>query len=143
MRLSELYRQIRSAGPDCQQFGVVLAQVDPIVGDDIDVQLSGIGWVETDFDAGQARLFPQSAVTEDTPYQQIDSVEMLLGQLPFHTGDDSDLTVVAELPLDRDRPGLILRRMTEIRALHVGAESCEVWLLTSPKEAYGSDVLPT
>lgn len=142
MKVSELFRVVTEAGAECRDFSVVLAQVDPVPGDSVDVDLADIGWVELNFEAGQARVFPRSAVTDDTPDQQVSVLDTLLQHLPTDNLGGNDLALVAELPLDRDGPGLILRRFVEIRGLHLGKESGEAWLLVNPKEEFGDSTLP-
>ena len=142
MRLDEFYSQIRNAGPDVQEFELLLAQADPTPGDDVEVQISEIGWIEVDYDAGQIRIFPRSAVTEDTPDQQIPSLEGLLQLLPFAIDENNALEFFAELPLDRGSPGLIRTAMSEVYALHLAKQSAEAWLLLSPSEVFGNEVLP-
>ena len=141
MRLSDFHAQIQSVRSNAHEYEVQIAQVDPTPGDDIDVQLSDIGWVELDYEAGQARLYPRSAVTESTPDESIPTMEELQQLLPIDDTGDSNLLILAELPLDREGPGLIRTSLEEIQHVHVGSESREVWLLVGPKDAFGN-VLP-
>jgi len=146
MRLSELYAQVLKAGADAMAFSVLLAEPDQTPGDDVDVLLSEIGWIEIDDDAGEVRLYPKSAVTEETPDQNLFCVERLLEQLPFDVSDDisetADLRIVVELPLLRDGFGLLRRALTDVCAVHIGRETEELWLLVRPKEDYPNDQLP-
>jgi hypothetical protein len=146
MRLSELYAQVLNAGAEAMAFPVLLAEPDPTPGDDVDVLLSEIGWVEVDDYAGEVRLYPKSAVTEDTPDQNLFCVERLLEKLPFDVSDDisetADLRIVVELPLLRDGFGLLRKALTDVCAVHIGREAEELWLLVRPKEDYPNDQLP-
>ena len=146
MRLSELYAQVLNAGAAAMAFPALLAEPDQTPGDDVDVLLSEIGWVEVDDDAGEIRLYPKSAVTEETPDQNLFSVERLLEQLPFDIGEEisgpGDLRIVVELPLLRDGFGLLRKALTDVCGVHVGPESEELWLLVRPKDEYPNDQLP-
>ena len=146
MRLSELYAQVLNAGAPAMAFTALLAEPDQTPGDDVDVLLSEIGWVEVDHDAGEIRLYPKSAVTEETADQNLFSVERLLEQLPFDVGEEisgaGDLRIVVGLPLLRDGFGLLRKALTDVRGMHVGRESEELWLLVRPKDEYPSDQLP-
>ena len=75
MRLSELYAKVSKAGAEVMAFPILLAEPDQTPGDDVDVLLSAVGWVEVDDYAGEVRLYPQSAVTEQTPDQNLFCVE--------------------------------------------------------------------
>jgi hypothetical protein len=103
--------------------------------------LSDIGWVELDYESGQARVYPRSAVTESTPDEAIATMEELQLLLPYDDTGDSKLLVVVEPPLDREGPGWIRTSLEQIQHVHVGNESREVWLLVGPKDAFGN-VLP-
>ena len=146
MRLSELYAQVLNAGAPAMAFTALLAEPDQTPGDDVDVLLSEIGWVEVDHDAGEIRLYPKSAVTEETADQNLFSVERLLEQLPFDVGEEisgaGDLRIVVGLPLLRDGFGLLRKALTDVCGMHVGRESEELWLLVRPKDEYPSDQLP-
>jgi hypothetical protein len=146
MRLSELYAQVLNAGAEVMAFPALLAEPDLTPGDDVDVLLSEIGWVEVDDYAGEVRLYPKSAVTEETPDQSLFCVERLLEQLPFDVSDDisetADLRIVVELPLLRDGFGLLRRALTDVCAVHIGRETEELWLLVRPTEDYPKDQLP-
>ena len=142
MRLDEFYLEVQNAGPDVLRFELLLAQVDPTPGDGIEVQLSDIGWIEVDYDAGQVRLYPRSAVTEDKPDELITTLEVLLQALPFGIDDNDGLALMAEIPLDREPRGLIRTVMSEVHALHVGRQSEEAWLLLNPGDSFSNDVLP-
>jgi hypothetical protein len=141
VRLSDFNTQVQPVRSNAHEYEVQIAQVDPTPGDDIDVQLSEIGWVELDYEAGQARLYPRSAVTETTPDETIPTLEELRQLLPVDDTGDGNLLVLVELPLDREGPGLIRTSLEEIQHVHVGSESREVWLLVGPKDSFGS-VLP-
>ena len=140
MRLSEFHTQILSIKPNAEEYLVWIAQVDPTPGDEIDVHLSDVGWVELDYEAGQARLYPRSAVTDSTPEQAIPTMEDLQLLLPYDDTGDSNLLVLAEVPLDREGPGLIRTSLEEIQYVHIGNESQEVWLLVGRKEAFGNEL---
>ena len=142
MRLDEFYARIQDAGSDVLKFVILLAQADSIPNDDVDVQLSDIGWVEVDYEAGQARLYPRSAVSDEHPDQEIPTLEVLLQLLPFDVDGENNLVLVAELPLDRERSDLIRTSIAEVRALHLGRRSEEAWLLLNRREAFTHDVLP-
>jgi hypothetical protein len=141
VRLSDFNTQIQSVRSNAHEYEVQIAQVDPTPGDDIDVQLSEVGWVELDYEAGQARLYPRSAVTETTPDKAIPTLEELQQLLPVDDTGDGNLLVLVELPLDRDGPGLIRTSLEAIQYVHIGSKSREVWLLVGPKDSFGS-VLP-
>ena len=141
MRLSDFHAQIQSVQSEAHEFEVQIAQVDSTPGDDIDVHLSEIGWVALDHEAGQARLYPRSAVTASTPDEPIPTLEELRWRLPYDETGDSNPLILAELPLDRDGPGWIRTTLELIQHVHVGRESREVWLLVGPKDAFG-DILP-
>ena len=141
MRLSEIHAELESIRSSSHEYEVQLAQVDPTPGDDIDVHLSEIGWVELDYEAGQARLYPRSAVTESTPDVAMPTVELLQQQLTYDETGDSNLLLLAELPLDREGRGWIRTSLEEVQHVHVGRESREVWLLVGPKADF-EDALP-
>jgi len=83
VRLSDFHAQIQSVQSEAHEFEVQIAQVDSTPGDDIDVHLSEIGWVALDHEAGQARLYPRSAVTASTPDEPIPTLEELRWRLPY------------------------------------------------------------
>jgi hypothetical protein len=146
MRLSELYAQVSKAGTETMMFPVLLAEPDLTPGDDIDILLSGIGWIEVDDYAGEVRLYPKSAVTEQTPDQNLFCVERLLEQLPADVSEEisdaADLRIVAELPLLRDGFGLIRKALVDVCDIHIAREAEELWLLVRPKDDYPNDQLP-
>ena len=142
MRLSELYARISSAGAEALEFAVLIAQPDMTPGDDVDVLLSGIGWVEVDIEAGEVRLYPKSAITEETPDQNIFCVGRVLERLPFDVSSAGDLRISVELPLLRDGVGLMSKSLTAVCDVHIGREAEELWFLARPKEEYPSDQLP-
>jgi len=142
MRLDEFYSQMRNAGPDVHSFELQLAYADPTPDDDIDVQLSEIGWLEVDHEAGQIRLYPRSAVTDETPCEPVPTLGVLLDMLPIEIEETSGLEVVVEFPLDRESKGLMRTSLSAVFALHLGKQSEEAWLLLNPAQAFGNGVLP-
>jgi len=142
MRVSELYERVWNIRSQVNGFSVLLAAPDLTPGDDVDVLLSGIGWVEVADDAGEVRLYPASAVTEETSDQRVECVEHLLQQLPFDVSVTGDFRIVVELPLQRDGSGLIRKALTDVCEMHVGAEAQEVWLLVGPAQNFPTDQLP-
>jgi hypothetical protein len=145
MRLSELYAILSRAGAEALAFSVLIAEPDETPGDDVDVLLSEIGWVEIDDIAGEAKLYPRSAVSEATPDQNLFSLERLLERLPSdvseYMGATADARILVELPLVRDGVGLLSKALVEVCDVHVSHEIAEAWLLVKPKAEYPRDQL--
>lgn len=146
MRLSELYAAFSKAGQEALAFPILIAEPDDAPGDDVDVVLSEIGWIETDDVAAEVRLYPKSAVSEATPDQNLFCVERLLEQLPSDVSDymgaTADARILVELPLMRDGVGLLRKALVDVCDVHISREVEEAWLLVKPKADYPSGQLP-
>jgi hypothetical protein len=139
MRLSELYTQIRQAG-EVGAFAVWLAAPDK---DGVDVDLASVGRVEVQSEASEARLYPASSTTDTDSIDPEPVLDMVLDQLPAETdAPEGDLRLVVEVPLMRDEAGGDAPSFADLRAVHIGRSSQEVWLLLRPASEFAPGLLP-
>jgi hypothetical protein len=139
MRISELYAQIRPAG-DVGSYTVWLAAPDK---DAVDVDLAAVGRVELHSEAGEARLYPASSNTDTDSIDPEPLLEMVLDQLRYdESAAEDDFRIVVEVPLLRDESGQDSTSLAELREVHIGRESQEVWLLVRPASEFAEGLLP-
>lgn len=141
MKLSELYAQLQDASDDVLNYTLFLAAPDPTPGDNADVLLCAVGRLELDFDANEAQLFPASDRDDDS-VEPLPYLGMVVEKLPADVSGTNDLSLVVELPLDRDaaEPGPV--SWSDLEALYIGAKSREAWLLARPLSEFKDDDLP-
>ncbi len=140
MKLSELYAKIQAAG-DVASYVAFLAAPDR---DGVDVDLAAVGRVELDRAAGDARLYPTSMATDDDSSEEPEPfLLMVLEQLPKDVSGGEDLRLMVESPLIRDESGNDRVSFVELKAIHIGPESKEAWLLLEPASAFARGLLPT
>jgi hypothetical protein len=139
MKLSELYAAIQAAG-DVVDYAVWLAAPDK---DGVDVDLAAVGRVDTESEPGEARLYPASTATDTDSIEPEPTLYIVLSQLPSDISEDNDLRLIVEIPLLRDDSGKDLVTFTDIKGLHIGHESEEVWLLVQPASEFADGLLPS
>jgi len=139
MRISELYAQIQAAG-DVGSYAAWLAAPDK---DAVDVDLVSVGRVELHSETGEARLYPASSNTDTDSIDPEPVLGMVLDQLPSDvSAPEDDLRIVVEVPLLRDESGQDPTSFAELREVHIGRESQEVWLLVRPASEFANGLLP-
>jgi hypothetical protein len=137
MMLSNLIAKIQSAG-DVHSFAVYLAEPDR---DGTDVDLATIGRVEVLTDSKEVRFYPSSTDTDVDCVDPEPYVGMIMDQLP--KDGDSDLRLVAEVPLLRDESPGDKISFTQIIDIRIGRNAEEVWLLLRPASAFADGLMPT
>jgi hypothetical protein len=143
VRLSDFYEQLSRLPAGSLEFAILLAAPDNTPGETVDVHLSGIGWVEIDDGSKTVKLFPASAIADNTPSHQVFCIDVLLRSLPVDASEPNDLTLTVELPLNRDRPGHFRTSVASVQGLHISLSEESVWLLVRPKEDFPDGVLPS
>jgi hypothetical protein len=141
MRLSEFNAQIQAAGDveTCESYALWLAAPDK---DGFDVDLSAVGRVDVQWEAGEVRLYPASTTTDTDSVDPEPVLGIMLSQLPGAVDAEDDLRILVELPLLRDEAGTDSPSFAELQAVHVGTESQEVWLLVRPASEFADGLLP-
>ena len=140
--LSELYAQVEAASDDVWNYTLYLAAPDSRPGDNADVLLCCVGRVELNFEAKEARLFPASDPDEDS-VESLRYFGMMMEKLPFDISGTNDLSLVVELPLDRDTADHEPVSLADVVELHIGDKSREAWLLVTPISEFAHADLPT
>jgi hypothetical protein len=137
VRLSDLFAELHGV-QDVISFASYLAEPDK---DGEDVDLVEVGRVETDYEKGEARIYPASSTTGVDSIEPEPYLGMVLQQLPFDANDESNLRLLVEVPLlregDAQEPKLV-----DIAAVHVARDSQEVWFLLRPAEEFAAGLLP-
>jgi hypothetical protein len=137
MMLSSLIAKIQSAG-DVHSFAVYLAEPDR---DGTDVDLATIGRVEVLTDSKEVRFYPSSTDTDVDSVDPEPYLGMIMDQLP--TDNESDLRLIAEIPLLRDEVADDTISFAEVVDIRIGREAEEVWLLLRPVTAFADGLMPT
>lgn len=141
MKLSELYAQVQAASDDVLDYALYLAAPDSTPGEDADVFLCAVGRVELDFDRAEARLFPASD-EEDDAAEPLPYLGMVMEKLPVDINGTNDLSLVVEVPLDRDTAEKEPVSLSDLADLYIGDKSREAWLLVRPRSEFKDDDLP-
>ena len=138
MLLTEFNALIEAAG-DVESYAVWLAAPDK---DGFDVDLSAVGRVEMAWEAAEVHLYPASTKTDTDTIDPEPVMAMVLSQLPREVSPDEDFRLLVEIPLLRDEPGGEAPSFTELRGVHIGSQSQEVWLLVRPASEFAEGLLP-
>ncbi|HTT06618.1 MAG TPA: hypothetical protein VMF64_15170 [Steroidobacteraceae bacterium] len=138
MLLTEFNALIQAAG-DVDSYALWLAAPDK---DGFDVDLSAVGRVDIQWEAAEVRLYPASTKTETDSIDPEPVLGMLLSQLPSEVSPAEDFRILVEIPLLRDDPGGDAPGFVDLRALHIGTRSREVWLLVRPATEFADGLLP-
>jgi hypothetical protein len=138
MMLSNLAARLQAA-PDMHAYSVYLAEPDR---DGTDVDLATIGRVEINEQLAQACLYPSSTGTgvdfvDPEPY-----LGMVLDQLPVLDSFESDLRLVAEVPLLRGEAVDDNVHLADIVDVRIAHDTQEVWLLLRPAADFAEGLLP-
>lgn len=139
MMLSNLAAKIQAAG-DLHAYSVYLAEPD---SDGNDVDLATVGRVEIDETAAVARFYPSSTSTDLEEVDPEPYLGMILDQLPLLDSFESDLRLVAEVPLLRGESADDNVHFADIIDICIGREAQEVWLLLRPAADFADGLLPT
>lgn len=143
MRLSNFYKELSAVEGGVMSFTLSLAAPSETDRSDVDVQLCSVGRIEINHEAGEIRFYPASgSLGDELPDQNYSLLAIALSQLPLDTGDGFDPRLMVELPLAREEPEGLEPYLSEICAVHVGAESEEAWLLVRPASEYPREALP-
>jgi hypothetical protein len=137
MMLSKLSSKLQPPA-DLHAYSVYLAEPDR---DGTDVDLATIGRVEINEASAQARLYPASTATDTDAVDPEPYLGMVLEQLPMLEAFESDLRLVAEVPLLRGESSEPVH-FTEIVDVRVGHEAKEVWFLLRPAADFPAGLLP-
>ena len=137
MMLSDLIAKIQAAG-DVHSFAVYLAEPDR---DGTDVDLATIGRVEVPTDSKEVRFYPSSTDTDVDSVDPEPYVGMIMDQLPQY--GDSDLRLIAEVPLLRDESPDDTISFTAVVDICIGRNAEEIWLLLRPASAFADGLMPT
>src|ERR1700761_6819386 len=138
MMLSKLSSKLQPPA-DLHAYSVYLAEPDR---DGTDVDLATIGRVEIDEASAQARLYPSSTATDADSVDPEPYLGMVLEQLPMLDAFESDLRLVAEVPLLREESSVSVH-FTEIVDVRIGHDTKEVWLLLRPPTDFDDGLLPS
>lgn len=138
MLLTEFNALIQAAG-DVDSYALWLAAPDR---DGFDVDLSAVGRVEIQWEAAEVRLYPASTKTDTDSIDPEPVLGMILSQLPTEVSPDEDLRILVEVPLLRDDPGADPPSFVDLRGVHIGTASQEVWLLARPTSEFADGLLP-
>jgi hypothetical protein len=138
MLLAEFNALIHAAG-DVESYALWLAAPDK---DGFDVDLSAVGRVEIQWEAAEVRLYPASTKTDTDSIEPEPVLGMILSQLPTEVSPDEDFRILVEIPLLRDDAGSQSASFAELRGVHIGTESEEVWLLVRPASEFADGLLP-
>jgi hypothetical protein len=138
MMLSKLSAKLQPPA-DLHAYSVYLAEPDR---DGTDVDLATIGRVEIDEASAQARLYPSSTSTDFDSVDPEPYLGMVLDQLPLLDAFESDLLLVAEVPLLRDDASETVH-FTQIVDVRIGHDTKEVWLLLRPAADFADGLLPS
>ena len=142
MRLREFFEKVRRLPAESLGYPLFIAAPDTVDGDSVDVQLAQVGQVRESAENGQRCLVPNSEALDEASSGPYDTLDALLQALPSGLLDEDDTPLVVKLPLDRDKPGHMHLSNAEIRDMHVGEASQEVWLLVRPRNEYPNESLP-
>ena len=142
MKLSQFFRQLSDINDDLDVWSLNLAQPKTVESEGDYVIVAHLKKIEVDLAAGQVRFIPGYRDDElNFPGPSIPAVA--LESLPKRASADTDLTLLAQLPLIEVPREKKERTLVEIEALHVGMESQEAWLLVRPLDQYPASELPT
>jgi hypothetical protein len=139
MMLSKLAAKLESAG-DLHAYSAYLAEPD---SDGQDVDLATIGRVEINEQTAEARLYPSSTSLDLDEVDPEPYLGMVLDQLPLLDSVESDLRLVAEVPLLRGEAADDKVHLADIVDICVGREAQEVWFLLRPAADFADGLLPT
>jgi len=123
------------------EYGVFLAELDRVPGDDVDVIVSPLRECELDSESGQIRLY-SAASRPDSAAQPLALLSLLLESLPLPGVLPKDFDVVVELPVSpADAPSQV-PRLESLKQVVVGRASEEIWLLVDDPAEYPPHLLP-
>lgn len=142
MRQSELRQRFAGNEDTWGEFAVFLVDLDRVPGDEIDVNISPVREIEVDMESQQIRL-SSAAARPESQQEPLALLAMFLGAIPMAGVLPADFAMMVEVPISPSDAPSQVPELVPLKAVVVGQESEEIWLLVSELSEYPAEVLPT